>query len=222
MKWLLLDTSCPQMVVALCIDNTLVAARYSLETKKHSELLSPIVDELLTQANLKMSELNGVAVGKGPGSFIGSRIAIAYAKGICVALDIPLVGVGTLASLANSPSLPKGKGIAVIDARRGEYYVQHFERPTQESTVAIDAPHLFPASELSVLSRNCDFVVGTSLRALEPSFESQCIEAVDGPSADGMFQAFLSKLRESRQIRDETESLVPEYVRDPDAKPMPS
>ena len=208
MKWLMLDSSCPRMVVALCVDGQLVACRYSTETKEHSELLSVLVNEVLTEANLELAELTGVAVGKGPGSFIGSRIAMAYAKGICVALKIPLIGVGTLVSFAHEPGLLPGRRLALIDARRQEFYAQHFKCAVSGEIAVEDAAHLVSADSLPELIQGSDCVVGTL--------------SMQGPSAQGMLGAFLARLKELPDGTDETDSLVPDYVRDPDAKPMPS
>lgn len=211
MKWLLIDTSCPRAVVAVSVDDRVVASVYLSDTKKHSEMLAPAVQEVLSAAQLTMKELDGVAAGKGPGSFIGSRIAIAFAKGVCVALNKPLVGVGTLASFGFEPGLPQGRGVAAIDARRGEYYVQTFEH-TPAGVTAVDEPHLHAASEIEVLATSHDFMIGTSLSHIQ---QSQVI-AVDGPSAEGMLNAFLA----TSTSADEKETLIPQYVRDPDAKPM--
>jgi tRNA threonylcarbamoyl adenosine modification protein YeaZ len=203
MNWLLIDTSCPRAVVALSVDGKSASVRYLLETKKHSELLAPAVKEVLSEAKIEMKDLNGIAVGKGPGSFIGSRIAMAFAKGVCVALDIPLVGLGTLSAIGHEPGLPVGEGVAVIDARRGEYYIQ---------STGSNEPRLFPADQLSDVASTNAFVVGTSIGHLT----APNIFSVEGPSAEGMLAAFL----ELPAIIDEKETLVPEYVRDPDAKPM--
>lgn len=218
MNCLLIDTSCPTAVVALCINGHLVAKRYLTHTKQHSEFLSPCVGEVLTQGSLRMEDLNLVAVGKGPGSFIGVRIAMAYAKGLCVALGIPLVGVGTLSSIASAPGICVGTGVAVIDARRGEYYVQTFERSADGQTTAIDLPHLYPAQDIGKLAAEHSFVIGTSLHELESS--TTTIYPIDGPSAEGMLEGFRTRLSQSNGL-DETATLVPDYVRDPDAKPMP-
>src|SRR5689334_11978411 len=101
MNWLLLDTCCPRAVVVLSVDKKVAAHRYLTDTRAHSEMLSPCIDEILAECGKTYRDLSGVVVGTGPGSFIGSRIALAYAKGLCVALDIPLVGVGTLVAFAH-------------------------------------------------------------------------------------------------------------------------
>jgi len=200
-KWLLLDTCCPRAVVALSVDKKLVASRYLTDTKSHSELLSPAAEEVLTEQKLNFTDLSGVAVGIGPGSFIGSRIGLSYAKGVCVALDIPLVGISTLAAFAFEHSLPLGEGYAVIDARRGEFYAQKFSR-TVLGVKALDEAHLIPADQIDALVAQSDFVAG--------------MPAGVGPSAEGLHAAFLAL----DDFTDQKLTLVPQYVRDPDAKPQ--
>lgn len=199
MNWLLIDTCCQRALVALAQGDKVVAVRYLGETKKHSELLAPAVKEIMAEAGLEMVDLDGVAAGKGPGSFIGSRIGIAYAKGVCVALDIPLWGVGTLSAFASDPALPSGRGVALIDARRGEFYVQTFERNPSGETKALDAAHLVAADQIEALKSAFSFAAQG-----------------EGPSAEGLLRAFLSL----EERRDERDTLVPDYVRDPDAKPL--
>jgi tRNA threonylcarbamoyl adenosine modification protein YeaZ len=187
--------------VALNIDEKLVASRYLTDTKSHSECLAPAADEVLAEQNLSFTDLSGVAVGIGPGSFIGSRIGLSYAKGVCVALDIPLVGISTLAAFACEPSLPFGEGYAVIDARRGEFYAQKFTRASS-GVNALDEAHLVQATQIEEIAAKSDFVAG--------------LPAGVGPSAEGLHAAFLSLV----DLTDQKLTLVPQYVRDPDAKPQ--
>ena len=163
-------------------------------------MLSPCVDEILAECGKTYRDLSGVVVGTGPGSFIGSRIALAYAKGLCVALDIPLVGIGTLAAFAHEPQLPQGTGYAVVDARRAEFYAQKFSRTGV--VTELGAPHLVPAAQVDQMVSESDFVAG--------------LPSGIGPSAQGLHAAFLAL----EILSDSKLTLVPQYVRDPDAKPM--
>lgn len=90
-NWLLLDTACPRAVVALTRENTVLAEIYLHEYKRHGELLSSAIESCLNQASLQVTDISAVAVGMGPGSFIGVRIAMAHAKGLCIALHPWLV-----------------------------------------------------------------------------------------------------------------------------------
>lgn len=116
--WLLLDTACPRAVVALACDGEVLAEVYLDEYKKHGEKMAEAVQLCLDKTGHAIGDLEAVAVGVGPGSFIGVRIAVAYAKGLCLALQIPLVGFNTLLGVP-----AQGAKFVAIDARRSEFYV---------------------------------------------------------------------------------------------------
>src|SRR5262249_48344508 len=90
----------------------------------HSESLIGLVDEALREAGLRAADLGAVACGAGPGSFTGLRIGLATAKGLCFALDRPLLLVSSLAALA--ARAPSGRVAAVLDAHQGEVYAGVF------------------------------------------------------------------------------------------------
>jgi len=94
------------------------AANYS-----HSEQLHVFIKEALEEASLSFSDLDAVAISKGPGSYTGLRIGVSSAKGLCFSLDIPLISVPTLQSMAHQVDIKPGElVIPVLDARRMEVY----------------------------------------------------------------------------------------------------
>jgi len=94
------------------------AANYS-----HSEQLHIFIKEALKEASLSFSDLDAVAISKGPGSYTGLRIGVSSAKGLCFSLDIPLISVPTLQSMAYQVDVKPGElVIPVLDARRMEVY----------------------------------------------------------------------------------------------------
>jgi tRNA threonylcarbamoyladenosine biosynthesis protein TsaB len=74
--------------------------RSSIQPRKHAELILPFIDELLLEAKINKSDIQGLVVGQGPGAFTGVRIAVGVAQGIALALDIPVVAVSNLQTLA--------------------------------------------------------------------------------------------------------------------------
>ena len=88
----------------------------------HAEKLHVFIEEVLKELNLKFKDLDAVAVSQGPGSYTGLRIGVSAAKGLCFALDIPLISVDTLAVLASQANISEGLIIPMIDARRMEVY----------------------------------------------------------------------------------------------------
>jgi tRNA threonylcarbamoyladenosine biosynthesis protein TsaB len=94
--------------------------------QRQAELILAQIDALLARAGLGVSDLDGVAFGAGPGSFTGLRIACGVAQGIAAARGIPVLGVGTLAALAEGCDAVRV--IACLDARMGEVYHAAFEK----------------------------------------------------------------------------------------------
>ncbi len=104
------------------------AADYS-----HSEQLHLFIKEALEEASLSFSDLDAIAISKGPGSYTGLRIGVSSAKGLCFSLDLPLISVPTLQGMALQVKLEKGElAIPVLDARRMEVYSCVFDASYQE------------------------------------------------------------------------------------------
>lgn len=98
----------------------------------HAEKLHVFIEELLVETSLKYTDLNAIAVSQGPGSYTGLRIGISAAKGLCYAIDIPLIALDTLAILAAQVHIEEGLIIPMIDARRMEVYSAVFDSHHQK------------------------------------------------------------------------------------------
>ncbi len=88
----------------------------------HAERLHVYIDAVLKEGKIDTKDLDAIAVSKGPGSYTGLRIGVSAAKGLCYALDKPLISVATLEALAHQVSIEEGIIIAMLDARRMEVY----------------------------------------------------------------------------------------------------
>jgi tRNA threonylcarbamoyladenosine biosynthesis protein TsaB len=120
-----LDT-CLSACSAAVLDGDRVLARASeAMARGHQERLATLVAQVMADAGLGFDRLDRVGVTVGPGSFTGLRVGLAFAKGLAAALGAPAVGVGTLEALAADQ--PHGLVFAVLDARRGQVYLQAFE-----------------------------------------------------------------------------------------------
>lgn len=127
--------------VALANDGELMALRESDEGRDHAKKVALFVDELLRETGVQPSDIDAIAVGKGPGSYTGLRIGVSFAKGMCYALDIPLIAIGSLDALAEvaredfeagildieEEDWTKAKLCPMVDARRMEVYAQVFD-----------------------------------------------------------------------------------------------
>ncbi len=122
MKILAIDSSGLVASVALLEDDT-VLAEYSVNYKKtHSQTLVPMLDEVRRMTDLDLQTVDAIAIAKGPGSFTGLRIGSATAKGLGLALEKPLIPVGTVEGLAFNAWNYPGLICPIMDARRSQVY----------------------------------------------------------------------------------------------------
>jgi tRNA threonylcarbamoyladenosine biosynthesis protein TsaB len=126
MKILALEASTAIGSIAFIDSECLRAELWFDDGRTHSERLLRDIDLLLQNSNVSVETTQGIAVGLGPGSFTGLRIALATAKGLALALDLPLAGIPTLEALAHNAALWRGEICALIDARRGHVYSARF------------------------------------------------------------------------------------------------
>jgi tRNA threonylcarbamoyladenosine biosynthesis protein TsaB len=119
---LALDTSTLVSSVAIASPEKLIA-ELILQTKlTHSEVLMPHIEQILAMTKIKQVDLTGIAVSIGPGSFTGLRIGLATAKSMAYALNLPIVGVSTLAALAYHYPIPNIYIAPMLDAQKGNVY----------------------------------------------------------------------------------------------------
>lgn len=145
MKLLALDTSTDACSVALSLDGA-VYERFELGNR-HSERILPMVQEILIEAGLALSQLDALAFGRGPGSFTGLRIGAGVAQGLAFGADLPVVPVSSLAALAQGQDA--AKVLAAFDARMQQVYWGAYVR-TADGLVqlcgseSVAAPHAVP------------------------------------------------------------------------------
>lgn len=101
---------------------TLVLKEDNNANYSHAESLHVFIDAVLKTANINKSEIDAIAVSKGPGSYTGLRIGVSAAKGLCFALDKPLISISTLHALAHQVITQEGVIVSMLDARRMEVF----------------------------------------------------------------------------------------------------
>ena len=124
MKILYIDTTTPDLVVAVVEQNSIVNVTAPSVGVHHSELLCGKVDEALKKAKIDFSDLDAYACAIGPGSFTGIRIGISTVKGYNLATPLPLISVCCLQAIAKSANCG-AKGSAIIDAGNGYYFADY-------------------------------------------------------------------------------------------------
>ncbi|MFL5752255.1 MAG: tRNA (adenosine(37)-N6)-threonylcarbamoyltransferase complex dimerization subunit type 1 TsaB [Bacteroidia bacterium] len=131
-----IETATTACSVCLAQDDVILTSRELNNGYSHSENLHVFIDEVLKQAGVRPSELNAVAVSKGPGSYTGLRIGVSAAKGLCYSLSIPLIGVNTLQSMSAGMTLRQKSVEALycpmLDARRMEVYCALYDENLKE------------------------------------------------------------------------------------------
>ncbi len=135
MKILAIDSSGLVASVAV-IENDTLLAEYTVNYKKtHSQTLLPMLDEVKKMTELDMESLDAVAIAAGPGSFTGLRIGAATAKGLCLALNIPLIPVPTVDALAYNLAGSASLVCPLMNARRNQTYTGIYQFEGNEMTV---------------------------------------------------------------------------------------
>ena len=165
---LALDAAAAACSVAVWRQNKIVARRELLMVRGHAEALMPLVLEAMAESGLDFSDLTRIAVGVGPGSFTGIRIALATARGLALAAGLPVVGVDSFTAVAAgvSPAERRQQNLlVVVDSKRRDLFAQYFDanldpasapmveaaealldaRPPGPLLIAGDGAHLLPA-----------------------------------------------------------------------------
>ncbi len=226
MNYLAIDASTEACSVALQVNDKLYS-RYDLCPQSHSLQLLPMVDELLKEADIKLSQCDGLIFGRGPGSFTGVRIGVGVAQGLAFAADLPVIGVSSLQTMAQLAFIKhqQKQVIAVIDARMGEVYNGYFildeNNIMQEQSLAdqcgeaVTAPELVSA-RLANVATTPQYGVGSGWDAYKEQLSS--LKSNNGtpevlfPSAEAMLA--IGKVALERGEGVSAEDAQPVYVRD--------
>ena len=220
---LALDTATPVGSVALCAAGGIVVSRYFDVGLQHSQRLFSEVEAALEAADMDVGEVRAVAVAIGPGSFTGLRIGLSAAKGLCLAALKDIVTVSTLEALAARLPFARLPVCTVLDARKREVYAALYDTATGVP-VELASPRAIAPAQLARERANAatiytgdgatvyrDLLADNSAAQFAPL---HCAR----PDAGTIGWLALSKL-EKGQTAD-LDSVEPEYLRSPDARPL--
>jgi tRNA threonylcarbamoyladenosine biosynthesis protein TsaB len=185
MLLLSIETSTEYCSVALWQDGV-VSERCELVGQKHSEVLMEMLDVLLKDAGIKVKQVDGIAFGKGPGSFTGVRIACGVTQGLALGAEVEVVGVCTLEALAEASG--KDKIIAALDARMSELYLAAYEKREGEWSVVI-APCLCKAEDAPLLKGDGWFGVGSGFAVSGVALQARYGDQLSGVDEKSVPQA---------------------------------
>ncbi|HDM8052736.1 tRNA (adenosine(37)-N6)-threonylcarbamoyltransferase complex dimerization subunit type 1 TsaB [Vibrio harveyi] len=149
-KILAIDTATENCSVALLVNDRVISLS-EVAPRDHTKKVLPMVDEVLKEAGLTLQDLDALAFGRGPGSFTGVRIGIGIAQGLAFGADLPMIGVSTLAAMAQaSYRLHGATDVAVaIDARMSEVYWARYTRQENGEWAGVDAECVIPPARLA-------------------------------------------------------------------------
>jgi tRNA threonylcarbamoyladenosine biosynthesis protein TsaB len=214
MKILALDTSTEHCSVALWHDGD-VDARDAHAGQRHSELVLPMVDELLKRHGMATHDLDGIAFGEGPGSFTGLRIGCGVTQGLAFGAGLPVVGVSTLLALAEAARA--GPAVCCLDARMGEIYHAAYV-PSDAGWKVVHAPSLCTPSDAPLLPAGSWIGCGSGFRAHEAALRRRYGERVSAimpsvfPHAKAIARLAAREFEAGRMVP--AERAVPVYLRD--------
>jgi len=132
MKVLAIDTCSNACTAAVVEDNKLIMQAVINNKKTHSEKLMPMIEFMLSNAEISLEDIDLIAVANGPGSFTGVRIGVATAQGLSHALGIPHVGISSLEGLAANVFETNGIIVPILNARREQVYTAMFRYKNSE------------------------------------------------------------------------------------------
>ena len=204
MKILAVDTSHGRCSIAL-LDKDNLSVKEVKENSRQAEILLPLIEEILSENNLEYKDIDLLSSTIGPGSFTGLRIGMTAVKGIALATGKPTIGVNTLETIAFEVSNTDGKIISVLNAQRGQVYVQKFSVKGGEFKHESEAEIL----NLEEVKIDDDYTIIGNCNGLIDGVEMD-IETYPHASLAAKLAAY--------KFSGESEDLTPLYVRPPDAK----
>jgi tRNA threonylcarbamoyladenosine biosynthesis protein TsaB len=220
-KILLIETATQVCSAAVSDGGSIVVLKESREQLSHSEQLSLFIQEVMQGAGLEFGQLDAVAVSMGPGSYTGLRIGVSAAKGVCYAMDKPLIGINTLESLANGLILtnkvhlsPTDLICPMIDARRMEVYMALFDTKGQNvketEAVILDAETFLDLPESQLI-----WVIGDGASKCSSLFADRPnIKLLDNFLPSTTFLASLAEEAFKRGDFADTAYFEPFYLKD--------
>ena len=217
MKLLAIDTVTEACSAALWLDGE-GRDRFELAPRRHTTLVLPMVQQLLAEAGISLSQLDALAVDRGPGSFTGVRIGTSVVQGLGFAVDLPVVPVSSLATLAQAvwQNLQHENVLALIDARMQEVYWARYVLQGQEMVLA-GKEQVSAVAQITIDNQSSLYCVGSGSRQYLEQLQSLTgCEVLADSSYDYPHASVLAGLAVKAYERNEVVSahqLEPVYLR---------
>ena len=227
MRILAIETSTYAASLAIVGEDSVLGEYYFNIGPKHTEKLVPAIDWLISEMGMVKSDLTGVAVSLGPGSFTSLRVGISTAKGICYSLGIPLIGVSSLKNLAMNLSACSYDICPVIDARKGEVFTSLFSFRNGELERIMEDAVVTPKQLLELIKRNTILIGDGALlykEYLEDNLSNDIMFApvnINFPRASNLVFSEIGKFkgdRDNKYVYNDIMNLAPQYLRKSEAE----
>jgi tRNA threonylcarbamoyladenosine biosynthesis protein TsaB len=209
-----IETATTNCSVSLSKDGETLALKEDMSSGySHAETLHLFIDEVFKMAKMKPSEIDAVAVSKGPGSYTGLRIGVSSAKGICFALNKPLIATDTLESLARQLQIEEGYIVPMLDARRMEVYSAVYDSKFNLHR-EIQAEILTEESYAALLHSGKVYFIGNGVEKTKSLIQHPNAVFIESklPSANEM--GLLSELKYKISDTEDVAYFEPYYLKD--------
>jgi tRNA threonylcarbamoyladenosine biosynthesis protein TsaB len=239
MKLLAVETATEACSAALIIDGVVIE-RYQKTQRDHTRLILPMIDGLMAEAGLRPRDLDGLAFGRGPGSFTGVRIATGIIQGIALGAELPVVPVSTLAAVAQEffdrnraginegrhpeqpeRSHPANTAFIAMDARMGEIYWGVYQRGDQGYAELTGLERVIPAEKVEFPDLN-GVGIGTGWGVYQDVLAKRLSGSLAGIETDNLPRAGavarLGVRGFEQGLAVSVEEAMPVYLRDKVAK----
>ena len=208
-----IETATKNCSVGLAKDGKTIALReIATQNFSHAEKLHVFIEELFAETQLKLQDLNAIAVSQGPGSYTGLRIGVSAAKGLCYALSVPLIAVDTLELLARKINIENGIIVPMIDARRMEVFSAFFD--SKYNKIRITQAEIIDEESYQDISETLHLIGDGAMKFKDTltAAKFQYYPEVEFPSATEMSQVSFRKFQ-NNQLED-VAYFEPFYLKD--------
>ncbi|MFB9053331.1 tRNA (adenosine(37)-N6)-threonylcarbamoyltransferase complex dimerization subunit type 1 TsaB [Formosa undariae] len=179
----------------------------------HAERLHVYIKALFEENNIESSQIDAVAISKGPGSYTGLRIGVSAAKGLCFALDKPLISISTLEALAHQVKTVEGVIVPMLDARRMEVYASVFDSNYNEIR-EIKAEVLDADSYASYLEQGKVYFVGNGVEKTKTIINHPNAVFVDDKLPSAREMGALADVKHKKSDTEDVAYFEPYYLKD--------
>ncbi|RKS55965.1 tRNA threonylcarbamoyladenosine biosynthesis protein TsaB [Gillisia mitskevichiae] len=210
---LCIETASTNCSVAIGVNGKLLALKEDYDSSySHAERLHNFIKEILEENDLKLSNLDAIAVSKGPGSYTGLRIGVSAAKGLCFSLDLPLISVPTLSSLAYQVE-NEGTIIPMMDARRMEVYTAVFNKE-KEQIGETSAKILDAGSYKEYLDEQVVYFIGSGVEKFQKICEHPNARYIENVLPSAVQMVALATIKYKKSDFEDVAYFEPYYLKD--------